>query len=117
MGVGVKEPGKATLTDIPEPHSYPIIEARTVQQTNDTQTESNEERYRQAAEATTPPRPKNARPNGNLGAGRVVSPAQLPPYAKAHFPGLANADNANRKAAALTSEKKHPPPFKPHREA
>src|SRR5260370_27313673 len=103
MAVVVQEPGKATLTDIPEPHSYPIAEARTVQQTNDTQTESNEERYRQAAEATTPPRPKNARPIVILGAGGIGRAAHLPAYAKAAFPVIAIPDRPTRKAAELAS--------------
>jgi predicted dehydrogenase len=65
----------------------------------------NEERYRQAAEAAGPPRPKAPRPIVILGAGGIVRAAHLPAYAKADFPVIAIADNASGKAAELASQK------------
>jgi predicted dehydrogenase len=67
--------------------------------------ESDEERYRQAAEASAPPRPKMPRPIVVLGAGGIVRAAHLPAYAKAGFPVIAIADSAGGKAAELASEK------------
>jgi predicted dehydrogenase len=66
---------------------------------------SNEERYRQAAEASAPPRPKTPRPIVVLGAGGIVRAAHLPAYAKAGFPVIAIADSASGKAAELASER------------
>jgi predicted dehydrogenase len=82
-----------------------------VQQTNETQRQSNEEHYRQAAEAAAPPRPKNARPIVILGAGGIIRAAHLPAYAKAGFPVIAIADSASGKAAELASEKNIPHAF------
>jgi predicted dehydrogenase len=73
--------------------------------------ESNEERYRRAAEASDPPRPKAARPIVILGAGGIVRAAHLPAYRKAGFPIIAVADNASGKAAELASEKGIPRSF------
>jgi hypothetical protein len=56
-----------------------------MQQTSERLMESNEERYRRAAEASEPPRPKAARPIVILGAGGIVRAAHLPAYAKAGF--------------------------------
>jgi predicted dehydrogenase len=67
--------------------------------------ESNGERYRQAAEASGPPRPKTPRPIVVLGAGGIVRAAHLPAYAKVGFPVIAIADSASGKAAELASEK------------
>jgi predicted dehydrogenase len=67
--------------------------------------EGNEERYRQAAEQSGPPRPKTPRPIVILGAGGIVRAAHLPAYAKAGFPVIAIADSASGKAAELASEK------------
>src|ERR1700733_8937326 len=67
--------------------------------------ESNQERYRRAAEASAPPRPKTPRPIVILGAGGIVRAAHLPAYAKAGFPVIAVADTASGKAAELASEK------------
>src|SRR3982075_1464954 len=92
-------------------------EAGTMQQTNDTQTEGNEERYRQAAEAAAPPRPRSARPIVILGAGGIVRAAHLPAYAKADFPVIAIADSASGKAAGLASEKNIPRAFNSIEEA
>src|SRR5258708_5040923 len=72
---------------------------------------SNEERYRQAAEAATPPRPKSPRPIVILGAGGIIRAAHLPAYAKAGFPVIAVADSASGKAAELASEKRIPHAF------
>src|SRR3984885_5091684 len=76
-----------------------------MQQVSERPMESNEERYRRAAEASEPPRPKNARPIVILGAGGIVRAAHLPAYAKAGFPVIAVADSARGKAAELASEK------------
>ena len=76
-----------------------------MQQPSETQTESNEERYRRAAEASAPPRPKTPRPIVILGAGGIIRAAHLPAYAKAGFPVIAIADSASGKAAELASEK------------
>lgn len=67
--------------------------------------ESNEERYRRAAENSAPPRPKAARPIVIIGAGGIVRAAHLPAYAKAGFPVIAVADSASGKAAELAAEK------------
>jgi predicted dehydrogenase len=67
--------------------------------------ESNQERYRLAAEASAPPRPKTPRPIVILGAGGIIRAAHLPAYAKANFPVIAIADNAPGKATELASEK------------
>jgi len=67
--------------------------------------ESNDQRYRHAAEAAEPPRPKVARPIVVLGAGGIIRAAHLPAYAKAGFPVIAIADSASGKAAELASEK------------
>src|SRR5277367_4455701 len=88
-----------------------------MQQTSDTQIESNEERYRRAAEASAPPRPKMARPIVVLGAGGIVRAAHLPAYAKAGFPVIAIADSAIGKAAELASEKGIPHGFNSIEEA
>jgi predicted dehydrogenase len=90
-----------------------------VQQENEThtQTASNEERYRQAAEASAPPRPKAARPIVILGAGGIVRAAHLPAYAKADFPVIAVADSASGKAAELAAEKNIPHAFNSIEEA
>jgi predicted dehydrogenase len=88
-----------------------------VQQTNDTQMQSNEERYRQAAEAAAPPRPKTPRPIVILGAGGIIRAAHLPAYAKANFPVIAIADSASGKAAELASEKGIPRAFNSIEEA
>jgi len=84
-----------------------------VQQENEphTQMASNEERYRQAAEAAAPPLPKALRPIVILGAGGIVRAAHLPAYAKAGFPVIAIADSATGKAAELASEKNIPHAF------
>ena len=66
---------------------------------------SNEERYRRAAETSSPPRPRVPRPIVILGAGGIVRAAHLPAYAKAGFPVIAIADSASGKAAELASEK------------
>src|SRR3984885_2012926 len=66
---------------------------------------SNEERYRRAAETSSPPRPRTPRPIVILGAGGIVRAAHLPAYAKAGFPVIAIADSASGKAAELASEK------------
>jgi predicted dehydrogenase len=76
-----------------------------MQRTTEMQMESNEERYRQAAEASMPPRPKAPRPIVILGAGGIVRAAHLPAYAKAGFPVIAIADSTNGKAAELATEK------------
>jgi predicted dehydrogenase len=76
-----------------------------MQETPKVRMESNEERYRQAAEASAPPRPKTPRPIVVLGAGGIVRAAHLPAYAKAGFPVIAIADSASGKAAELASEK------------
>jgi predicted dehydrogenase len=76
-----------------------------VQQIDERQSESNEKRYRQVAEAAAPPHPKNARPIVILGAGGIVRAAHLPAYAKAGFPVIAIADSASGKATELASEK------------
>src|SRR5258707_10212328 len=94
-----------------------MAEAGNVQQTKDTQMQSNEERYRQAAEAATPPRPKSPRPIVILGAGGIVRAAHLPAYAKAGFPVIAIADSASRKAAQLASEQNIPNAFNSIEEA
>jgi predicted dehydrogenase len=73
--------------------------------------ENNEQRYRQAAEASEPPRPKTARPIVILGAGGIIRAAHLPAYAKANFPVVAIADSATGKAAELASEKGIPRAF------
>jgi predicted dehydrogenase len=88
-----------------------------VQQTNDTQVQGNEERYRQAAEGAAPPRPKTPRPIVILGAGGIVRAAHLPAYAKADFPVIAIADSASGKAAELASEKGIPHAFDSIKEA
>jgi predicted dehydrogenase len=67
--------------------------------------ESNQERYRRAAETSAPPRPKTSRPIVILGAGGIVRAAHLPAYANAGFPVIAVADTASGKAAELASEK------------
>jgi predicted dehydrogenase len=67
--------------------------------------ESNQERYRRAAETSAPPFPKTPRPIVILGAGGIVRAAHLPAYAKANFPVIAVADTASGKAAELASEK------------
>jgi predicted dehydrogenase len=67
--------------------------------------ESNKERYRQAANSATPPRPDNPRPIVILGAGGIIRAAHLPAYAKAGFPVIAIADSVSGKAAQLASEK------------
>src|SRR5260370_29993414 len=72
---------------------------------------TNEELYRQAAEASAPPRPKSARPIVILGAGGIVRAAHLPAYAKAGFPVIAIADSASGKAAELAAEKNIPHAF------
>src|SRR5580692_8533141 len=82
-----------------------IVEAETVQQTSETHLGSNEERYRRAAEASTPPLPKTPRPIVILGAGGIIRAAHLPAYAKAGFPVIAIADSAKGKAVELASEK------------
>src|SRR5580693_9244512 len=66
--------------------------------------ESNGERYRQAAEASGPPRPKTPRPIVVLGAGGIVRSAHLPAYAKAGFEVIALADVVSGKAAELAEE-------------
>ena len=68
-------------------------------------TDSNEERYRQAVEASRPPLPKTPRPIVILGAGGIIRAAHLPAYAKASFPVIAVADPISGKAAELASEK------------
>jgi predicted dehydrogenase len=73
--------------------------------------ENNEERYRQAAETATPPRPKNLRPIVILGAGGIVRAAHLPAYAKADFPVIAVADSVAGRASELASEKSIPHAF------
>jgi predicted dehydrogenase len=88
-----------------------------VQQTNNTQVQNNEERYRQAAETAAPPRPKSPRPIVILGAGGIVRAAHLPAYAKAGFPVIAIADSATGKAAELTAERKIPQAFDSIQEA
>src|SRR4030088_64629 len=92
-------------------------EAGTMQQTNETQTESTEERYRKAAEAAAPPRPKSARPIVILGAGGIVRAAHLPAYAKADFPVIPSADSAGEKPAKLAWERATPPAFNSIEEA
>ena len=69
------------------------------------ETESNEERYRQAVEASRAPLPKTPRPIVILGAGGIVRAAHLPAYAKAGFPVIAVADPVSGKAAELASER------------
>jgi predicted dehydrogenase len=76
-----------------------------MQHTDATQIPDNTERYRQAAAAVAPPRPKTARPIVILGAGGIVRAAHLPAYAKADFPVIAIADSVSGKAAAMASEK------------
>ena len=76
-----------------------------MQQTSEPPGENNEERYRQAAEAAAPPRPKTPRPIVILGAGGIVRAAHLPAYAKAGFPVIAIADIANGKAAELATQR------------
>src|ERR1700744_6251249 len=66
--------------------------------------EGNQERYRRAAEASAPPRPKTPRPIVILGAGGIVRAAHLPAYAKAGFPVIALADQEHGKAADLAKE-------------
>jgi predicted dehydrogenase len=72
---------------------------------SEVQMKSNEERYRRAAETSSPPRPRIPRPIVILGAGGIVRAAHLPAYAKAGFPVIAIADSASGKAAELASEK------------
>src|SRR5580698_9319889 len=76
-----------------------------MQPTSEKPMENNEERYRRAAEASGPPRPKAARPIVILGAGGIIRAAHLPAYAKAGFPVIAVADSASGKAAELASER------------
>jgi predicted dehydrogenase len=76
-----------------------------VEQTNDTQRENKEERYRLAADAAAPPLPKTPLPIVILGAGGIIRAAHLPAYAKAGFPVIAIADTLSGKAAELASEK------------
>jgi predicted dehydrogenase len=72
---------------------------------NQTKTENNEERYRQAVESSRPPLPKTPRPIVILGAGGIVRAAHLPAYAKASLPVIAVADPISGKASELASEK------------
>ena len=76
-----------------------------MQEITEVRMESNEERYRRAAETSDPPRPKNPRPIVVLGAGGIVRAAHLPAYAKAGFPVIAIVDSATGKAAELATEK------------
>jgi predicted dehydrogenase len=62
------------------------------------------ERYRQAAQSATPPRPKAPRPIVILGAGGIVRAAHLPAYIKAGLPVIAVADVAGGKASELASQ-------------
>src|SRR5277367_6543194 len=82
-----------------------------MQQVSERPMESNEGRYRRAAEGAEPPRPKNARPIVILGAGGIIRAAHLPAYAKAGFPVIAVADSASGKATELAAEKGIPHSF------
>jgi predicted dehydrogenase len=82
-----------------------------MQQSSEAGMESNDERYRRAAEASGPPLPKSPRPIVILGAGGIIRAAHLPAYAKAGFPVIAVADSASGKAAELASEKGIPHSF------
>jgi predicted dehydrogenase len=82
-----------------------------VQSPTEIHTESNDERYRLAAESSAPPRPKSPRPIVILGAGGIVRAAHLPAYSKAGFPVIAIADAAPGKAEELASKKAIPHGF------
>ena len=82
-----------------------------MQPATETHLESNDERYRLAAESSAPPRPKSPRPIVILGAGGIVRAAHLPAYSKAGFPVIAIADAAPGKAEELASEKAIPHGF------
>src|SRR5271167_4057960 len=73
--------------------------------------QSNEERYRQAVEASAPPLPKSPRPIVILGAGGIIRDAHLPAYKKAGFPVVAIADPAPGKAEDLAKERAIPRAF------
>jgi predicted dehydrogenase len=73
--------------------------------------QSNEERYRQAIEASAPPLPRSPRPIVILGAGGIIRDAHLPAYKKAGFPVIAVADPASGKAADLAKERNIPHAF------
>src|SRR6202042_1814821 len=79
--------------------------------------QNNEERYRQAVEASAPPRPKSPRPIVILGAGGIIRDAHLPAYKKAGFPVIAIADPASGKAADLAKERNIPRAFDSIRQA
>jgi predicted dehydrogenase len=82
-----------------------------VQPKSEIEINDNHERYRRAADAATPPRPKTPRPIVILGAGGIIRAAHLPAYAKAGFPVIAIADRAGGKAAELAEERSIPRAF------
>jgi predicted dehydrogenase len=74
-------------------------------------------RFREAAAAAAPPRPRTPSPIVVLGAGGIVRNAHLPAYAKAGLPVIALADRTPGVAATLAAENKIPHAFESVAEA